>query len=115
MFIAGLGTAPILNDNTNTTILTNETGTVTVGGSIGASFRAGPRVWAIQGATTNLIMHRNRVMYRVPPFHPDRSPFTTVMVTDTWYNLLQQNRRECGVLSPATTAISAPPAPSAGV
>ena len=75
----------------------------------------GPRVWAINGSVVNMVMHKDRVFYRLPPFSPDRQPFTKVMVTDCWYNLVNQNRRELGVLAPVTTNVTIPPAPSASV
>lgn len=82
-------------------------------------FQEGPRVLAINGQVLNLIMHRDRVFYRVPPFSPDRQPFLKVMVTDTWYNLVCQNRRELGMLAPYSTTVGddmiVPAKPSVGV
>lgn len=69
----------------------------------------GPRFWFIQGRCVNLIWHRNRMFYKKPPFSPDRQPFMKVMVTDMWYNMVNQNRRENGILGPAAN-VTTPPA-----
>lgn len=114
VFIAGLGTARIINDPAGVTNLADEQGNGTPANPTAGTYFVGPRVWAIQGSALNLVMHRDRVMHRLPPFSPDRQPFTKVLVTDTWYNMTCQNRRENGVLQP-TADVTALAAPQAGV
>jgi len=104
VFVPALGTSVMYNNQNGTAVLGSET----------TSNVAGPRVLAVNGKVLNMIMHKDRVMYRTPPAHPDRQPFTTVMFTDTWYNVVCQNRRELGILTP-TTAVTTPAAPSAGI
>lgn len=60
----------------------------------------GPRFWFINGSCMNMIWHRDRMFHKVAPFSPDREPFKKVLVTDNWYNLVNQNRREHGILTP---------------
>lgn len=63
----------------------------------------GPRFVFVQAAVVNMVWHMDRVIKRLPPFSPDAQPFLKVMVTDTWYNLVNENRRESGILSPHST------------
>jgi len=113
VYISTLNGLAWLNDTLTTTVLTDESGT-----GAGANYNNGPRIVAVNGQVLNLIMHRDRVFYRVPPFSPDRQPFLKVMVTDTWYNLVCQNRRELGILRPVAGAgvdITTPAAPTTGI
>lgn len=112
VYISSLNGLRWLNDNTSTTVLTDESGT---GAVTAASYTNGPRVVAVNGQVLNMVMHRDRVFYRVPPFSPDRQPFLKVMVTDTWLNFVCQNRRELGILRPTGVDITTPGAPTAGV
>lgn len=70
----------------------------------------GPRFIFINGRCMNVIWHKNRMFHKVPPFHPDEEPFKKVLVVDNWYNVVNQNRREHGVLSPGTN-VTAPASP----
>jgi len=120
VYIAGLNSAVMYNSMADTTKLYNEQGNVAVGGSVVTTdLPGGPRVLAINGSVVNIVMHRDRVFHRLPPFSPDRQPFMKVLVTDTWYNACVQNRRELGVMSPSATAntldLNIPAAPSVGV
>lgn len=89
------------------------TGVDTIENGGGGHF-AGPRVVAVQGSCINFVMHRDRVIKRLPPFSPDRQPFKKVMVTDTWCNTVNTNRREHGIMSPAADFTTVP-VPAAGV
>lgn len=104
VYVSSLNGLAWLNQTNSTTTLVHE----------GTSQFTGPRVVAVNGQVLNLIMHRDRVFYRVPPFSPDRQPFLKVMVTDTWLNFVCQNRRELGILRPSTS-VTNPTAPSAGI
>ena len=120
VYVSNLNTAVVHNSAADVLKLYNEQGTVAVGGSVvGTDFVAGPRVTAINGQVVNLVMHRDRVMHRLPPFSPDRQPFTKVLVTDTWLNLVCRNRRELGSMGPVaaanTTDVLSPTAPTPGV
>lgn len=119
VYCAGLNGAFFCNSLADATDLYNEQGTAHNGNATDNDHIAGPRVLAVNGQVVNLIMHRDRVFYRVPPFSPDRQPFLKVMVTDTWYNLVNQNRRELGCLQPVAAAQATdllfPAPPSVGV
>ncbi len=127
VYISSLNQAIMYNATSDVTKLYREDGGGTVGSTTGvvggvvadADFHAGPRVMAINGAVLSMIMHKQRVMKQLPPFSPDRSPFMKVMVTDSWYNLCVQNRRELGLLQPdSATAgddLAIPAPPTAGV
>ncbi len=119
VYCSGLNGSFFCNSLADGVDLYNEAGTAHNGNTTDADHIAGPRVMAVNGQVLNLIMHRDRVFYRVPPFSPDRQPFLKVMVTDTWYNLVCQNRRELGVLNPIaaanTTDVLLPAAPTTGI
>ncbi len=87
----------------------DEQGNGTAVGS--GSHKAGPRFWFINGNCVNVVWHKNRMFHKVPPFSPDESPFKMVMVIDNWYNVVNQNRRESGILSPAAI-VATPAAPA---
>lgn len=110
VYISNLNGAVIYNSYANTTTFVSEEDTT------GANTKQ-PRVWAINGAVINQVLHRDRVIHRLAPFSPDRKPFTKVMVTDTWCNNVIQNRRECGLLQPPATGtdVTSPAIPSAAV
>jgi hypothetical protein len=115
VYISSLNGAILWSDPATTTVISNEAGTAGVPAApTGATFFAGPRIIAVNGKVVNMVMHRDRVIYRVPPFSPDRQPFLKVMVTDTWMNNACQNRRELGVMTPSNDQL-VPAAPSAGV
>lgn len=119
VYCSGLNSATYIN-GIGDSLFYNEQGGVASGSATTGNHSAGPRVLAINGQVLNMIMHRDRVFYRVPPFSPDRQPFLKVMVTNTWYNLVCQNRRELGVLGPvASTAaavdVTSPAAPGTGI
>ena len=120
VYVSNLNTAVVHNSQADATKIYNEQGTAVVGGSIvDTDFINGPRVLAVNGTVVNFIMHRDRVIHRLPPFSPDRQPFTKVLVTDTWCNIVCRNRRELGVMSPIavanTTDVESPAPPSASV
>lgn len=74
--------------------------------AVGGSFKKGPRFWFFHGMSQGYVWMRDRVMYRKPPFSPDRQPFNNVIVTDTWCNITCQNRRELGILGPSASLTS---------
>lgn len=120
VYVSNLNGAVVWNSQADVTKIYNEQATAAVGGAVvDTDFLAGPRVTAINGAVVNMVMHRDRVIHRLPPFSPDRQPFTKVLVTDTWYNVACRNRRELGVLGPIGTTntfnVAVPAAPSVGV
>ena len=109
VYVDSLDSAALFTDGVaGSTERKDEAGTGTGSGS--GTFYNGPRFWFINGRCVNVIWHKNRMFHKVPPFHPDEEPFKKVLVTDNWYNVVNQNRRESGMLSPAAT-VTAPAQP----
>lgn len=116
VYASSLNGAQVINAITDNTNIVNEQLTAqTGGGTPAAGNHAGPRVWACNGADINFVMHRDRVMHRLPPFSPDRQPFMKVLVTDTWCNMVVRNRRTQGYMGPVTNDVTSPAVPNAGV
>lgn len=108
VYVDTLDDAALYTDNTGTgTTLSDEADS----GSIGANFYNGPRFWFINGMRMSMVWHRDRFFKKIPPFSPDREPFKKVLVVDNWYNLVNQNRREHGILGP-NADVTSPSQPS---
>jgi hypothetical protein len=102
VYISTLNTATGYWDSTGG-VFTNEQGT-----GANAAFVTGPRFMFVQARVINMVWHSERFLKRLPPFSPDNQPFLKVMVTDTWYNLVNENRRESGVLEPTGIDVAGP-------
>ena len=61
---------------------------------------AGPRYYWINGQYMCPVFHTSRYMVsKAPMVHPNQ-PFTTVVVTDCWWNLVARSRQRHGIVYP---------------
>ena len=62
---------------------------------------AGPRYYWINGQYLAPVFHTSRYMVSKPPMVHPNQPFTTVVVTDCWWNLVCRSRQRHGIVYPA--------------
>lgn len=61
---------------------------------------AGPRYYWINGQYLAPVFHTSRYMVSKPPMVHPNQPFTTVAVTDCWWNLVARSRQRHGICYP---------------
>lgn len=60
----------------------------------------GYRYWWINGNFVKPVFHSRRYMEVHDPMRHPNQPFTTIVPTDTWWNLLCRKRTACGIVAP---------------
>lgn len=62
----------------------------------------GPRYYWINGQYLAPVFHTSRYMVSKPPMVHPNQPFTTVAVTDCWWNLVCRSRQRHGIVYPSS-------------
>lgn len=89
MYVASLDTAALYGSGSNWYAEDNAS----------VSF-AGPRYYWINGQYLAPVFHTSRYMVSKPPMVHPNQPFTTVAVTDCWWNLVARSRQRHGICYP---------------
>lgn len=72
----------------------------------GAASFVGPRYYWLNGQYLSPVFHTSRYMVQKTPMTHPNQPFTTVVVTDCWWNLVVRSRRRQGIVYPTSSSTS---------
>lgn len=98
-YVAALDTAALYRSSAGSTYYTESDESAG-----GANLVSGPRYYWINGQYLAPVFHTSRYMVTKPPMVHPNQPFTTVAVTDCWWNLVARSRQRHGIVSPSTDA-----------